>query len=61
MDEDKHGNPAVAVVGIVCGVSLVIVLFFGIFAREHMGVAGWMVSMLAVMGAIVAPLSVRRS
>lgn len=61
MSGEKQGNPAVSVVGIVAGVSLVIVLFFGIFAGSHMAIAGWIISMLALMGAIVAPLAGRRS
>ncbi len=60
MSEDKPGNPAVTVVGIVAGVSLVIVLFFAVFATHQMVIAGWIITVLAVMGAIVAPLSARR-
>lgn len=60
MSEDRQQNPAVAIVGIVGGVSLVIVLFFAIFANDRLAVAGWIVSMLAIMGAIVAPLAARR-
>jgi hypothetical protein len=61
MDEWKQKNAAVSVVGIVAGVSLVIVLFFAIFARDHLPVAGWIVTMLAIMGSIVAPLAGRRN
>lgn len=61
MGECNQKNPAVSVVGIVAGVSLVIVLFFAIFAREQLPVAGWIVTMLAIMGAIVAPLAGRRN
>ena len=60
MNDEKQPNPAVAVVGIVSGVSLVIVVIFAIFARNSMGVAAWMVGMLALMGAIVAPIVGRR-
>ena len=60
MDGDRQQNPAVAVVGIVGGISLAVVVIFAIFARSQMGIAGWIVSMLSVMGAIVAPLAGRR-
>lgn len=60
MAENNSKNPAVTVVGIVAGVSLVIVLFFAIFARHDMAIAGWIITVLAVMGAIVAPLAGRR-
>jgi hypothetical protein len=60
MDDNKQQSPAVAVVGIVGGISLAIVVIFAIFARNEMAVAGWIVSMLALMGVIVAPLAGRR-
>ena len=60
MDSDGRHSPAVAVVGIVGGISLSIVVIFAIFARDQMAVAGWMVSVLALMGVIVAPLAGRR-
>jgi hypothetical protein len=60
VNDEKQPNPAVAVVGIVAGVSLVIVVIFAIFARSSMGIAGWIVAMLALMGSIVAPIIGRR-
>lgn len=60
MDGDRHQSPAVAVVGIVGGISLAIVAIFAIFARDQMAVAAWMVSVLVLMGVIVAPLAGRR-
>lgn len=60
MDGDKQQSPAVAVVGIVGGISLAIVVIFAIFVRGQMAVAAWIVSMLALMGVIVAPLAGRR-
>ena len=60
MDGDKQQSPAVAVVGIVGGISLAIVVIFAIFARSQMAIAGWIVAMLALMGVIVAPLAGRR-
>ena len=60
MDGDKQQSPAVAVVGIVGGISLAVVVIFAIFARSQMAIAGWIVSMLALMGVIVAPLAGRR-
>jgi hypothetical protein len=59
MGDDTRTHPAVAVVGIVAGVSLAIVIIFGIFMPARIGVAGLIVSMLALMGAIVAPLAGR--
>lgn len=56
MESQGDKNSAVTVVGIVAGVSLVIAIAFLIFAPERLGIAGWMVTVLAVMGAIVAPL-----
>jgi len=41
MDGDKQQSPAVAVVGIVGGISLAIVVIFAIFARSQMAIAGW--------------------
>ena len=60
MDEDKQQSPAVAVVGIVGGISLSVVVIFAILARSQMAIAGWIVSVLALMGVIVAPLAGRR-
>ncbi|MBD3348999.1 MAG: hypothetical protein GF400_07365 [Candidatus Eisenbacteria bacterium] len=60
MEDDKQQNPAVAVVGIVGGVSMAIVVIFAVFVRSQMAVAAWIVSALALMGVIVAPLAGRR-
>ena len=56
MGHEGQSNPAVTVVGIVAGVALAIVVVFLIFAPARIGIAGWIVTVLAVMGAIVAPL-----
>jgi hypothetical protein len=60
MDSDKHESPAVAIVGIVGGISIAIVVIFAVFARDQMAIAAWMVGALALMGVIVAPLAGRR-
>ena len=60
MDGDGQQSPAVAVVGIVGGISIAIVVIFAVFARNQMAIAAWMVSALALMGVIVAPLAGRR-
>lgn len=60
MDRDGQQNPAVAIVGIVGGISIAIVVIFAILARNQMAIAAWMVSALALMGVIVAPLAGRR-
>lgn len=60
MEGDKGQNPAVAVVGIVGGISLAVVAIFAIFVRSQMAVAAWIVTALALMGVIVAPLAGRR-
>ena len=60
MGEQRDGNPAVAIVGVVAGVSLVIVVMFLIFAPSRIGVGGLMVAALALMGTIVAPIVGRR-
>ena len=60
MEGDKGQSPAVAVVGIVGGISLAVVAIFAIFVRDQMAVAGWIVTVLALMGVIVAPLAGRR-
>ena len=60
MEDDKGQSPAVAVVGIVGGISLAVVAIFAIFVRNQMPVAGWIVTVLALMGVIVAPLAGRR-
>ena len=60
MDGDRQQSPAVAVVGIVGGISVAIVVIFAIFARNQMAIAAWMVSALSLMGVIVAPLAGRR-
>ncbi len=53
-------NPAVSIIGIIGGVSVAIVLIFAIFARENLGIAGWIITSLALMGAVVAPIVGRR-
>ena len=60
MEDDRQQSPAVAVVGIVGGISVAIVVIFAIFARNQMAIAAWMVSALVLMGVIVAPLAGRR-
>ncbi len=60
MDDDARHSPAVAVVGIVGGISISVVVVFAIFVRDQMAIAAWIVSMLALMGVIVAPLAGRR-
>ncbi len=60
MDGDRQQSPAVAIVGTVGGISIAIVVIFAIFVRNQMAIAAWMVSALALMGVIVAPLAGRR-
>jgi hypothetical protein len=60
MENNSRQSPAVAVVGIVAGVSLAIVVIFAVFARSQMEVAAWIVGALALMGVIVAPFAERR-
>ncbi len=49
-EEKKGGNPFVGIAGAIGGVSVAVVALIGIFARERMDVAGWVVGALAVMG-----------
>ena len=60
MDGDGRQSPAVAVVGIVGGISIAVVVMFAMFVRSQMAIAAWIVSVLALMGVIVAPLAGRR-
>lgn len=60
MGDQNDGNPAVAIVGIVAGVSLAVVVMFLVFAPNRIGVAGLTVAALALMGTIVASLVGRR-
>jgi CDP-diglyceride synthetase len=60
MESDGRQSPAVAVVGIVGGISIAVVVIFAIFVRDQMAIAAWIVSVLALMGVIVAPLAGRR-
>ena len=60
MDGDGRQSSAVAVVGIVGGISIAVVVMFAMFVRSQMAIAAWIVSVLALMGVIVAPLAGRR-
>jgi hypothetical protein len=60
MDGNENQNGAVAVVGIVSGVSVAIVVMFAIFVRSQMAIAAWIVGALALMGLVVATQLVRR-
>jgi Zn-dependent protease len=47
---EQKSNPAVAIAGVIGGISLSIVVVVLVFAREQLPVAAWIVGALAVMG-----------
>jgi hypothetical protein len=49
-DEKENVNPFLGIAGAIGGFSVAIVVLIGVFAREHMGVAPWIIGALAVMG-----------
>jgi len=53
-------NPAVAIAGIVAGVSIPIVLIVGIFNKDAMWVAAPVIGVLAIMGAALAFIARRK-
>ncbi|MHC4982664.1 MAG: hypothetical protein ACYTF6_05800 [Planctomycetota bacterium] len=53
-------NPIVAIAGIICGVSIPIVLIIGIFNKEKMWVAAPVIAVLALMGIILAVILSRK-
>jgi len=47
---EQKSNPAVAIAGVIGGISLSIVVVILVFSREQLPVAAWIVGALAVMG-----------
>jgi hypothetical protein len=47
---DQKSNPAVAIAGVIGGISLCIVVVILVFARDQLSIATWIVGALAVMG-----------
>jgi len=56
MSEDK-GNPFVAIVGTVGGISVAIVAVIAFLAKDQLMVAPWIVGVLALMGAILGAMA----
>lgn len=47
---EQKSNPAVAIAGVIGGISLSIVAVILVFSREQLAIAAWIVGALAVMG-----------
>lgn len=56
---DKPSNPLVGIAGTICTFSLVIVMFFAIFAKEQMMASVYIVAVLAFMGICLGHISTR--
>ncbi len=59
-EERDRGNPLVALAGVVCGMSALIVTILAIFAKDQLNMAPWIVGALAVMGIALGVLTTKK-